>query len=135
MARRATIGILLTVASVSALASLLDARSEHLPLMAASLLTSGFLIGLPALLAVLILLRLRWAFMAAVMYGTIGLALDISTLAQALTQGERGRLILLSALTGALNALLTVVSWQGFIGGDAPARLPGDRPPSPPSQP
>ncbi len=41
-----------------------------------------FLIALPLLLALLVWQRQRWAFMGAVMYGTVGLAIDIATLLQ-----------------------------------------------------
>lgn len=41
-----------------------------------------FLIGLPLALAILVWQRQRWALMATVMYGTIGLAIDIATLLQ-----------------------------------------------------
>jgi hypothetical protein len=41
-----------------------------------------FLIALPLFLAVLVWQRQRWAFMGAVMYGTVGLAIDIATILQ-----------------------------------------------------
>lgn len=40
----------------------------------------GFLFGLPLSLAGCLLVSARWTFMAGVIYGTIGLALDISTI-------------------------------------------------------
>lgn len=131
MVQRAAIGLLLSVAGLSVLNAYVNAGAASGP----GLLWSGFLLGLPLLLTVLLALRMRWVYMATVMYGTIGLALDISTIIHALVQGDTGRSILFSSLTGVLNALLAVVGWQGFIGGDPLARPPGGRPPSPPSPP
>jgi hypothetical protein len=45
----------------------------------------GFLFGLPLILAGCLLASAKWAFMAGVIYGTIGLALDISPIVQDLT--------------------------------------------------
>src|SRR5581483_10665396 len=61
----------------------------------------GFLLAVPVLLAAGVLAGYRWALMAAVMYGTIDLALDLSTLMQPAAHAAAS--IWLSA---ALNAVL-----------------------------
>src|SRR5918992_1137516 len=55
-----------------------------------------FLFGVPAILATCLLLGLRWALMVGVMYGTIGLALDLSTLIQVWNRPDAAPLLLLS---------------------------------------
>jgi hypothetical protein len=54
--------------------------------------------------------------MASVMYGTIGLALDISTLVQTLTHSDpQSRLVMISVASGLLNFLLIVLGGRGFL--------------------
>ena len=54
--------------------------------------------------------------MAAVMYGTVGLALDISTLVQGLTKPEVPQMVTaMSGVTGLLNFLLIVFGGKGFL--------------------
>ncbi|MBM4123279.1 MAG: hypothetical protein FJ249_11910 [Nitrospira sp.] len=54
--------------------------------------------------------------MASVMYGTIGLALDISTLVQTLTHSEAQlHLVVMSVASGLLNFLLIVLGGRGFL--------------------
>lgn len=102
------------------------------------LVWNGFLFGIPLILAGFLLAGPRWAFMAGVMYATIGLALDISTLVQELTHAEAQPAALgPSAVTGAVNFLLILIGGQGFLeSGSAVGSKdgpPGARPPSPPS--
>ena len=47
----------------------------------------GFQFGLPILVGGVCLIGTRWAAMVGVMYGTIGLALDIATFVQSMTSG------------------------------------------------
>lgn len=76
--------------------------------------------------------------MAGVMYGTIGLALDISTVVQELTHADAQPSALgTSAVTGSVNFLLILIGGRGFFE-DGPAvrakgMPPTDLPPSPPS--
>ena len=58
------------------------------------LLWNGFLFGIPLILVGFLAAGARWAFMAGVMYGTIGLALDIATVVQDLTRPEAQREVL-----------------------------------------
>jgi hypothetical protein len=76
----------------------------------------GFLFWMPLILAGLLFSRARWVLMASVMYGTIGLALDISTLVQTLTHSDfQSRLVMMSIASGLLNFLLIVLGGRGFL--------------------
>lgn len=99
---------------------------------------NGFLFWLPLILAGFLLGRARWVLMAGVMYGTIGLALDISTIVQALTRSEPSSgALMLSGATGLLNFLLIVFGGRGFLEVSPAVTLratpPEAPPPSPPS--
>jgi len=77
---------------------------------------NGFLFWIPLILAGLLFGRARWVLMASVMYGTIGLALDISTLVQTLTHSEAQlHLVVMSVASGLLNFLLIVLGGRGFL--------------------
>ena len=97
-------------------------------------LWNGFLFAVPIALGALIFARMRWALMAAVMYGTIGLALDISTVVQEVTKAD-GHLsvLMLSGLTGLLNFLLIAIGGRGFLDVLHPASPPADSAPNHPS--
>lgn len=76
----------------------------------------GFLYGIPLMLVVALAGGQRWALMAAVMYGTVGLALDVSTVVQEVTQGPVHTAVLAaSAVTGLLNFLLILLGGRGFL--------------------
>ena len=93
---------------------------------------NGFLFGIPLALGLLLFGRARWALMAAVMYGTIGLALDISTVVQELTKADgQLRVVMLSGLTGVLNFLLIAIGGRGFLDVLRPASPPTGRVPNP----
>lgn len=79
-------------------------------------LWNGFLFGLPLGLAGFLLMGARWALMAGIMYGTVGLALDVSTIVQELTQpDEQASLVAISSLTGLLNFALIVFGGRGLL--------------------
>jgi hypothetical protein len=71
--------------------------------------------------------------MAAVMYGTVGLAMDISTLVQGLTKPDVPQITLaLSGLTGLLNFLLILFGGKGFLNvmdASSPREFPRPNPP------
>lgn len=96
-----------------------------------------FLYGLPLALVGCLLANQRWALMAAVMYGTVGLALDISTIVQGLTKSDVPQTILAaSGVTGLLNFLLIVFGGKGFLNAMnalSPPESPRPNPPSPSS--
>ena len=57
-----------------------------------------------------------WVLMASVMYGTIGLALDIATLVQEATLAEvREAVVILEGLSGVLNFLLIACGGYAFL--------------------
>jgi len=98
---------------------------------------SLFLYGLPLVLIGCLVARQRWALMAAVMYGTVGLAMDISTIVQGLTKPEVPPMTAaLSGLTGLLNFLLIVFGGKGFLNltdASSPPESPRSNPRSPSS--
>ena len=94
----------------------------------------GFLFAIPVALAALLVTKARWALMAAVMYGTIGLALDISTVVQELKKADgQPTVLVLSGITGVLNSLLIAIGGGGFLDVLRPESPPVDRAPNPQS--
>ena len=92
----------------------------------------GFLYGIPVMLSGLLLAGYRWALMAGVMYGTIGLALDIATLVQDVTgPAPQPAGLALSGATGLINLLLIVLGGREFLRVEPAPTPPGGRPPSP----
>ncbi len=70
----------------------------------------GFQFGLPLLVGGICLVGKRWSAMVAVLYGTIGLALDIATFVQGMTSGTDSlHFVGLIFLTALLNFLLIIV--------------------------
>ncbi len=94
----------------------------------------GFFILMPLALAVLIWLRLRWAAMVCVIYATVGLALDLATIIQAVTKdSEVGVSLIANAVSGLFNFFLIVFGGRSFLD-VSPAPMPREpRPPNPPS--
>jgi hypothetical protein len=93
-----------------------------------------YLLAFPITLAALVWMGWSWTAMACVIYGTIGLALDLSTVTSILGgQGESGTLFLFSAMSGIVNFLLTLFGGRAFFHSFQGTRLPVSRPPSPPS--
>ena len=93
----------------------------------------GFLVGLPVALVGLLAARQRWALMAGVMYGTIALALDISTIVQELTRSQdQPTMVVFSGITGLLNFLLIAIGGRGFLDVVSHPTPPAGRPPNPP---
>ena len=77
---------------------------------------NGFLFGVPVLLGGFLITGMRWIFMVSVLYGTIGLALDVATFVQSVTHpGEPPGFVLLVGVTGLLNFLLIVFGGRGFL--------------------
>jgi len=91
-----------------------------------------FLYALPLALILGLQGRARWTVLACVMYGTVGLALDISTAVQDLTHQTAGPAsLVLGAVSGLANFLLIVFGGREFL--DAGLwSPPADRPPNPP---
>lgn len=97
---------------------------------------NGFLYGLPLILMGFLLAQARWALMAGVMYGTVGLALDISTAVQDLTKTDAGaEALLISGVSGLVNFLLIVLGGRGFLDVGTTERPPESPHPNPQSPP
>lgn len=76
----------------------------------------GFLIGLPVFLLVTVRLGFRWATMASVIYGTVGLALDLSTMVQLITKDQPTVAALTaSGFSGLLNFLVIAFGGRAFL--------------------
>lgn len=99
-------------------------------------LLMGFLFGIPAGLAALIVFtRRRWAVMATIMYGTIALALDLATLVQELSQSTlRPPVVALTVGSSLCCFLLLVLGGRAVLttedAGLGADRRPNLRPPS-----
>jgi len=93
-----------------------------------------YLLACPIVLAGLVRTGWQWTSMACVIYGTVGLALDLSTVTSILRgEGETGTLFLLSAMSGIVNFLLVLLGGRAFVHSFQESSLPGSHPPSPPS--
>ena len=93
-----------------------------------------YLIAFPIALAGLVWIGWTWTAMACVIYGTVGLALDLATVTSILGgQGETGALFLFSAMSGIVNFLLILFGGRAFLHSSQGTALPESRPPSPPS--
>ena len=93
-----------------------------------------YLIAFPIALASRVWIGWTWTAMACVIYGTVGLALDLATVTSILSgQGETGALFLFSAMSGTVNFLLILFGGRAFLQSSLGAALPESRPPSPPS--
>jgi hypothetical protein len=93
----------------------------------------GFLIGLPVFLLVAVRLGYRWATMAAVIYGTVGLALDLSTMVQLITKDQPTvAMLTANGFSGLLNFLVIAFGGRAFLDVSQAPPPPGSRPPNPP---
>jgi len=76
----------------------------------------GFQFGVPWFVGGVCLTGKRWAAMIGVMYGTIGLALDISTFVQSMTIGTDSlHVVGLILLTALFNFLLIVIGGRQVL--------------------
>jgi len=83
-------------------------ETEHPPTQ--SVIWNTFQYGMPLLIGAMCLTNQRWAFMTAVVFGTIGLALDLATGVQSLTGGKDPlEFIIIIGTTAVLNFLLIVL--------------------------
>ncbi len=81
-----------------------------------SVIWNTFQFGMPLLIGAMCLTGQRWVFMTAVIYGTIGLALDIATLVQSLIGGEDlVEFFIIISTTAVLNFLLIMIGGRGVI--------------------
>ena len=93
-----------------------------------------YLLVSPLILAGLVWMGWTWTAMACVIYGTVGLALDLATVTSILSgQGETGALFLFSVMSGVVNFSLILFGARAFLHSFQETALPVSRPPSPPS--
>jgi hypothetical protein len=93
-----------------------------------------YLIACPLALAGLVWIGWTWTAMACVIYGTVGLALDLATVTSILSgQNEIGTLFLVSAMSGIVNFSLILFGGRAFLHSSLGTALPVSRPPNPPS--
>ena len=93
-----------------------------------------YLLIFPLIIAGFMWMGWIWTAMACVIYGTVGLALDLATVTSILGgQGETGKLFLFSVTSGVVNFLLILFGAHSFFYSFQETALPVSRPPSPPS--
>lgn len=93
----------------------------------------GFLIGVPVFLLIAVRFGFRWAMMASVIYGTVGLALDLSTLVQLITKDQPTfTMLIASGFSGLLNFLVIAFGGRAFLDVPQAPPPPGSHPPNPP---
>ena len=77
---------------------------------------NAFQYGIPLLIGGICLTGIRWTFMTAVIYGTVGLALDMATFVQSLTGGnDPAEFIIIISTTALLNFLLIVFGGRAVL--------------------
>ena len=76
----------------------------------------GFLVGIPLFMLVAVRLGYRWALMASVIYGTVGLALDLATIVQLIPK-DQPTIASLTAngFSGILNFLVIAFGGRAFL--------------------
>lgn len=93
-----------------------------------------YLLAFPLTLAGLVWMGWAWTAMVCVIYGTVGLALDLATVASILGgKGEIESLFLFSAMSGIVNLSLILFGGRAFLQSFQRTALPVSRPPNPPS--
>ncbi len=98
----------------------------------AKLLWTVFLIVLPIGLLGPVWMAWRWSAMACVIYGTIGLALDLATLVRIATQPDGEMFVaVVSGLSGLANFFLILFGGRSFLHFPPEFFPPGSHPPNP----
>lgn len=94
----------------------------------------GFFVLIPLGLALLLWFEIRWALVVCVFYATIGLAMDIATIVQAVGKDPEGvASILASGVSGLFYLGLIVFGGRSFLGVGAEPMPLESRPPNPPA--
>jgi hypothetical protein len=90
--------------------------TDEAPQPSHGMLWNAFQYGLPLLIGGICLTGQRWACMTAIIYGTVGLALDLATLVQNLTE-ETGSLTFVAIIltTALLNFFLIVLGGKFLL--------------------
>jgi hypothetical protein len=125
--------LLLTALSIVGLATMVEAFSPDLS-VAAQFGWGLLLMLLPLCLAGALWKEWAWAAMACVVYGTVGLALDLATVISILGgKGGTDTMLALSGISGTLNLLLIVFGGRAFWSALQRLQPPKSHPPNPPS--
>lgn len=95
----------------------------------------GFFVLIPLGLFLLVWLQFRWSAAVCVFYATIGLAIDIATLVQALSTPGAAAVapMMASIVSGLFYFCLILFGWQSFLAVDQGLMPPKFHPPNPPS--
>jgi hypothetical protein len=94
----------------------------------------SFFALIPLGLSLLVWLQFRWSTAVCVFYATIGLAIDVATMVQALsTDTDAVASIVASLVSGLFYFCLILFGWQSFLAVDQGLMPPKFRPPNPPS--
>lgn len=81
-----------------------------------SVMWNAFQYGMPLLIGGMCLTGKRWPFMTAIIYGTLGLALDMATFVQSLTGGNDPlEFIVIISTTALLNFLLIALGGRAVL--------------------
>ena len=133
MKHRGTLLLLLIVLAAIGLGTILHSFSPDI-LPTTQFLWIFVLVVIPLALGCVIWMGWTWAAMACVVYGTIGLALDLATVTSILRgRGGTNGMLVLSGISGTVNFFLIVFGGRAFwscLQGSPP---PESRPPNPPS--
>ena len=90
---------------------------------------------IPLGLSLLVWLQFRWSAAVCVFYATIGLAIDVATMVQALsTDANAVASIMASLISGLFYFCLILFGWQSFLAVDQELMPPKFRPPNPQSR-
>ena len=129
--RRLLAGLLVTL-SLIGMMTIASQSSSDLS-VTARIVWGLFLTGAPIILVFLVLIGWSWTAMASVMYGTIGLALDLATATSLFGRTAfSGQQLMEVILSGGFNLALIVVSSHAFVQA-LPRGFPPPNPRSPSS--
>jgi hypothetical protein len=133
MQHKGTLLLLLAALSAIGLATVQIALSPDLS-PAARWLWLCVLVILPLALGSVVWMGWTWTAMACVIYGTIGLALDLATVTSILGgHGGTDKILALSGISGIVNFSLIVFGGRAFWSCLQEQPPPGSHPPNPPS--
>lgn len=130
-ASRTVITLLIALIGVEVILLIVGSASSLSPIQHSVLM--GFLFGLPTLLVGgLVLFRQRWIVMAAVMYGTIALALDLATIVQEAAQpSPEPSILALTVASSLLNFLIMIFGGHCVLSASTVERPPRGPHPNP----
>lgn len=133
MQHRGTLLVLLAILSLVGLTTI-EFAFPHESLQETRLAWIVILVFIPLSLGAAIWMAWTWAAMACVIYGTIGLALDLATVTSILgSKGGTNRMLAMSGISGTVNLLMIVYGGRAFWSSLQGSPPPESRPPNPPT--